>query len=95
LLDLVQIGARELQRLWAMGDKPAVQSLGYALHVIPDLLRTPEQFSQESYMFCFRIISVHWNKLSVPMQEAFCRVVGLRVGIAQTLIDTDGFSIKG
>jgi len=94
LLALMQTGARELCRLWTTDEKAAVQSLGYAFHVIPQLLRTPEKFSRESYMWCFRIISAYWDKLSIGMQEAFCAVVGLELGAAQTLINTEGFSIK-
>src|SRR5215510_16126061 len=32
LFSLIQIGTRELQRLWAIGAKPAVQALVYAFH---------------------------------------------------------------
>jgi len=94
LFSLLKEGTRELRRLWAMDAKHAVQSLGYAFHVIPPLLRTPERFNPESYMFCFRMISAFWKDLSLEMREAICKVVGLELGAAEGLIDREGFPLK-
>ena len=93
LFSLIEVGTRELQRLWAIQATFAVRSLGYAFHVLPNLLRTPEEFSPKSYRFCFRIISAHWNDLSLEMREAFCKVVGLKLESADTLIKSPGFAL--
>jgi hypothetical protein len=93
MFSLIEVGTRELHRLCAVQATIAVRSLGYAFHVIPDLLRTPEEFSPKSYRFCFRVISAHWEELSLEMREAFCEIVGLKLESADTLIKSPGFSL--
>jgi len=93
IFSLIEVGTRELHRLWAIQSTSAVRSLGYAFHVLPDLLRTPEEFSPNSYRFCFRVISAHWKDLSLEMRQAFCKIVGLRVKSADTLIKSSGFAL--
>lgn len=93
LFSLIDVGTRELQRLWAVQATFAVRSLGYAFHVLPDLLRTPEEFSPKSYRFCFRVISPHWNELSLELPGAFCKIVGLQLKSADTLVKSPGFAL--
>lgn len=94
VFSLLQIGTRELQRLWAIQATFAVRSLGYAFHVLPELLRTPEDFRLKSYRLCFRIISAHWDELSLEMREAICNIVGLKLQSADTLVKSLGFSLE-
>ncbi len=91
---LVYIGTHELIRLWASESKPAVRSIGYALHVIPDLLRKPQRFDRRGYWFCFRIVSTYWTELSLEMQHAFCKIMGLELKEARELINRENFPVK-
>jgi len=77
LFALLYVGIHELQRLWASESTYAVRSLGYAFHMIPQLLRTPEQFDRKAYRFCFRMVSAHWDELSPEMRQSFCDVLGM------------------
>jgi len=94
LFSLLCDGVHELQRLWSSESKYAVRSLGYAFHIVPQLLRTPEQFDRDRYMFCFRAVCAHWEELSPEMQKSFCNVLGIKEEEAQKLIKTVGFPIK-
>jgi hypothetical protein len=94
LFSLIDIGTHDLQRLWASDSKYAVRSLGYAFHIIPPLLRTPERFSPQSYLFCFRIVCNHWNELSPEMRQAFCAIQGLELAEATRLVNSAEFPIQ-
>ena len=94
LFSMVQLVVRELQRLWAINAKVTVQRLGYAFHNVSRCFRTKEELNSDSGMFYFRIISAHWNELSMETREACCRVVGLELDKAETLIKTAGFCIN-
>lgn len=94
LFSLVYIGSRDMQRLWLAESKDAVRTLGYALHIIPALLRTPNQFDAKSYLYCFRIISPHWDKLSLDMQEILCDLMGFDLALVPVLINSPDFWIK-
>jgi hypothetical protein len=94
LFSLIDIGVHELQRLWQAESKLAVRSLGYAFHILPQLLRKPEEFDPERFMFCFRIVCKHWGELSLELQKAFCEVMGLTLDQVTTLVATDDFPIQ-
>ncbi len=88
LFSLICVGTNELQRLWTIGAKPAVRSLGYAFHMLPPLLRTPDQFSPSQYMCCFGKVLRHWNELSPEMRRTFCDVLGLDLTEVTALDDS-------
>jgi hypothetical protein len=92
LLALIEIGAGELRRLCMAESEQAVRRLGYAFHMIPALLWTPEEFRPEWYMHCLRLVGGYWDALSVEMQQAFCDVLNLTLDEATTLVNSDGFS---
>ena len=93
LVSLLDIGIAELQRLWKADAKPAVRSLGYAFHMLPDLLRCPEKFSPDGYMFCFGLVSRHWDDYSEELRLALCKVVGLKLSHAEALINSPKSSV--
>src|SRR5258708_31128556 len=95
LFSLLYIGAQELQRLWALEAKQAVRCLGYSFHFIPAILRTPEEFSPEGYMTCFRLIAYHWDQLSVEMRQAYCKILDLEFEVATKLATSPGYSFEG
>jgi len=77
----------------SLSDKDAVRSIGYALHNIPRLLWSPQEFDSERYQFCFRIISTHWAKLSHDMQKTLCKLIGLDLALVPVLLNSPDFSI--
>ncbi len=93
LLSLIELGVMDLQRLVASGSPAAVQSLGYALHPIPYLVRRSEEFDAEGYRFCFKIAAFCWSELSPELQQALCEQIGLERERAEVLIQTHGFTI--
>jgi hypothetical protein len=44
MFTMIDVGTRELQRLWASESTNAVRCLGYAFHNIPALLLKPDEF---------------------------------------------------
>jgi hypothetical protein len=94
LFSLIYVGTSELQRLWAAGSKSAVRSLGYAFHMLPPLLRTPDQFSPRQYMCCFGDVRHHWNELSPEMRRTFCDVLGLDLAEV-TALDNSADHLEG
>ena len=93
LLSLVELGVVDLQRLVASGSPAAVQSLGYALHPIPYLIRQSDEFDAVDYRFCFKIAAFVWSELSPGLQQALCELVDLERARAAVLIQTPGFAI--
>lgn len=94
LFEVIYVGAYELWKFWASGSMGPVRSLGYAFHVLPGLLRTPDRFSPELYLFNFRIVSFYWNILSPELRAALCKLQGLDAREAARLIQSDGFAIN-
>lgn len=94
LFSLICIAVPELKRLWPSNSILAVRSIGYALHSIPRMLETPEQFKPKDYLLCFRIVSAHWNELTPELQQMFCRAAGLAPEDAAQLISADEFPIR-
>jgi len=72
----IEVGALELERLIAAGSSKPVSSLGYALHVLPDLVRSPDELRPESFAFNFSIAARHWDELSAAMRNALGAAVG-------------------
>lgn len=93
LLSLIELGAKELQRLWASDSVIAVRSIGYALHPIPGLVRSSEIFDAELFQFNFRIAAFCWTDLSQEIQQAFCDIVGAKRERVEKLLDQKGFAI--
>jgi hypothetical protein len=91
---LLRLLVRELQRLWAIGADGTVQRLGHAFHNTGGSLRMPDEPGTAASMADFRVISADWDELSLEMQKGCCRVVGLDLHAAETLIKTPGFSIN-
>jgi hypothetical protein len=94
LFSLVRTATAELQRLHAHDAVLAVRSIGYALHMIPGVLRGDDTFSRGGYEFCFRIISAHWGELSDQMRQAFCLVMGFDLQRAEALVGQRGFALE-
>ena len=76
MLAVVDAAVRDLLRLTTVGPPEAVAAVGYALHPLPNLLRTPEDFEPRQYAFCLGIVAKHWRELSTPTCDAFCALVG-------------------
>jgi hypothetical protein len=94
LFSLVRMATAELRRLHAQDAVLAVRSIGYALHMIPRVLRGRDTFSRGDYEFCFRIISAHWSELSDQMRQAFCLVMGFDLQHAEALVGQPGFALE-
>jgi hypothetical protein len=78
MLAAIKYGLADIRTHFLLNSQNTVRSIGYGLHVLPGLLRHPEDFSPDSFQFNFGIIAFHWNELSDTLQDALC-----------TLIDTD------
>jgi hypothetical protein len=93
LLPAIAIGAGELQRLWSVGARAAIASLGYALHRLPALVRSGERFDPEGFGFCFRIAAFRWDDLSCEMREVLCRLAGIDLPEARLRVAREGFVV--
>jgi hypothetical protein len=93
LFCLVCVGVQELKQLWTSDSEMAVQSLGYALHNIPRLLRSNEEFDPSLYRFSFRVAAAYWSELSIEMRQALCDAVELELAQVEELVCTEGFAI--
>jgi hypothetical protein len=89
LFSLIRAGARELQRLWEIQASDAVRAVGYALHVLPDLLRAPAEFSLDGYRNCFYLVGEHWEELSAEMRLAFSHSIGMQLAEAEALLNRE------
>jgi hypothetical protein len=89
LFSLIYVSTHELNRLWGLGKKQAVRRLGYALHNLPSLLRNPDHFDLESYVYSIRIAAWHWNELSVEMRRAFCEIMELEAEVTDSLVNSE------
>lgn len=87
LFMLIDVGAHDLQRLWSAEAVPVVRRLGYAFHILPALLWKPQAFKPDLYMFCFRMVGLHWAELSSELRQAFCALQGLTLDEAARLIE--------
>ena len=93
LLSLIELGAKDLQRLWASGSTTAVRSLGYALHPIPMLVRSSKIFDAELFQFNFRIAAFCWTEFSQETQQALCDTVGAKREKVEKALGQKGFAI--
>jgi hypothetical protein len=76
LLAALGLAAEELERLVSAGATGPVRSLGYAVHVLPDLIRSRVDLSPREFRFNFRVAAVHWAAFSPAMQTALCGLAG-------------------
>lgn len=76
MLAVIDAGVRDLMRLTRVGPSEAVSALGYALHPLPKLLRTPEDLEPRMYAFCLGIAAKHWDQLSEQTHTAFSLLLG-------------------
>lgn len=96
LFCLVCVGVQELKQLWtsdSSDSQMAVKSLGYALHNIPRLFRSSEEFDPYLYGFSFRVAAAYWSELSIEMRQALCDAVELELAQVEELVRTEGFAI--
>lgn len=93
LLQLVRVAAGEFRRLLSSGALGAVQSLGYTLHPLPELIREGERFEPAHFGFCFRIAAFHWSALSPEMQQALCELARVEPSEVERLLDEEGFVV--
>ncbi len=93
LFGLACVGVQELKQLWTSNSEMAVQSLGYALHNIPHLLRSSEELAPSLYCFSFRVAAAYWSELSIEMRQALCDAVELELAQVEELVRTEGFAI--
>jgi hypothetical protein len=94
LFSLVRTATVELRRLHAQDAVLAVRSIGYALHMIPRVLRGRDTFSRRDYELCFRMIGAHWSELSDEMRQAFCLVMGFDLQHAEALVGQPGVALE-
>ncbi|RWX49478.1 hypothetical protein VT98_10454 [Candidatus Electrothrix communis] len=93
LLSLIELGAKELQRLWSLDAIIAVRSLGYTLHPIPNFVRSSEMFNAKLFLFSFRVAAFCWTELSQEAQQALCDIVGAHRDKVEKMHNKEGFSI--
>lgn len=93
LLQLTRLAAHEFGRLLSSADLGAVQSLGYALHPLPELIHDGGRFDPNRFGFCFRIAAFHWSALSPEMQQALCELTLIEPSEVERLLGEEGFVI--
>lgn len=92
LLAALRVAVAELERLKASGESDAVRHLGYAVHVVPEVLVAGQWSAREFLSFNFRVAAAHWNALSRECQQALCDLAGVHPGRAAELIARPGFA---
>lgn len=93
LFALVCSGTKDMTRLWAVGSTQAVRSVGYALHIVPDLLRNPRDFDPRAFTFMLHYAGRHWRELSPELQHALSAAVGYTVDEATMYIEQDDYPV--
>lgn len=89
----IELAARELQRLSAVGAAGAIRSLGYAVHPLCALVQSDEAFDAQMFQFNLRIAAFHWSDLSAEMQDALCNLASIERAEAVRLLGQKNFTI--
>jgi len=82
VLAVIDAATRDLARLIAAGELEAVRRLGYALHVLPQFLWAPDEFSPEDYAFCLGVAAGSWELLSERTRDELRALVGSKLADA-------------
>lgn len=94
LLELVRASTVELKRLCSANAPVAVmRSLGYALHVLPDLVLRGG-YDANAFWFNFRIAASAWSNLSIEMRLVLCELAEISIDRAEERISKRGFTFK-
>lgn len=95
LLTFIEVCAEELGEMCSSGAPlAAIQSVGYALHPLPELVEGPEGlFHSHLFNFNFRIAAFHWPVLPPNLQVAFCYLAGVEPEQAEELVNQPDFAI--
>jgi hypothetical protein len=93
LLACLNLATEEIQRLCTADATVALNSLGYALHFIPELIREGRPFDPELFRFCLRIAAYRWSELSAPMQAMLAELAAMDKAEVDALACESGFAI--
>jgi hypothetical protein len=95
LFALMKASVVELDRLSSSHPSEKVlRSLGYALHVLPSLIRRGGFNVRLFRGFCFRVGAYAWSDLSDEMRRILCELAETRIDRVNQLIKMDGFAVK-
>lgn len=93
LFAALQVVVAELDRLNASGESGAIRSLGYAVHVLPDVIVSGEWSAKEFRGFNFRVAAFYWSTLSSECKQALCELAGISAARAAELVASAGFVV--
>lgn len=93
LLAALQVVVAELDRLQAKGETGALRSLGYAVHVLPDVMVSGRWSPREFRGFSLRVAAAHWGALSIECKRVLCELAGISAARATELIAMAGFVV--
>ena len=94
LFELTREVVLELKDFCAADPRPeSVRALGYAFHVLPEVVRTGDWMPDDFFHFNFRIAAGCWPKLSPRLREILCELAGITVWSADGLVKKRGFVI--
>jgi hypothetical protein len=95
ILRLIRASVIELNQVCSSNPTQKVlQSVGYALHVLPDLVRRGGFDVNEFRGFNFRVAAYAWSNLSVAMRRVLCELANTSPDRVERLVVRDGFAIK-
>ena len=96
LLNFVEVCAEELREMLAEGAPlAAIRSVGYALHVLPELVEGPAGlFKSHLFHFNLRIVAFHWSVIPSNLQVALCYLANIEPEETEHLVNQPEFAIN-
>jgi hypothetical protein len=95
LLTFIEVCAEELGAMCSSGAPlTAIQSVGYALHPLPELVEgRAGLFEPHQFQFNFRIVAFHWSVIPPNLQVALCYLAGFEPEEVEDLLHQPDFAI--
>lgn len=93
LIPYIKVAAHEMKRLREAGLERALKSLGYAMHVVPEVISRQEKFDADLYKSNFRLAATNWSDFSAEMRAAMAKVVGIDLAGLDEVVQQEGFAL--
>lgn len=94
LIPYMKVAAQEFKRLRKAGLGRALKSLGYTMHVIPEVIDRREEFDADWFQCNVRVAAAHWPDYSAEMRAAMAKVLGVEPARLDEMARQEGFALE-